>query len=186
RFLLKTAVSMLEEHEVCGSWRKPIILVIDAVTQDESKRDDCRINFEKYENTSEDVIHRRLDPLNNVNGRSLEAYSNQQYFMNMRRGSMPSDLSSEFKRQSVHDGRNSDKSTSSGKSRVRKNLLRRRSSGGPEMFASSNLEPYGDGMTGQRWRREVLARRTAEQVLVRRRGSLPIEVLAATHSGVLV
>ena len=95
---------------------------------------------------------------------------------------MPSDLSSEFKRQSFHDGRSSEKS---GKSRVRKNILRRRSSGGPEMFASSNVEPYGDGMTGQRWRREVLARRTAEQVLVRRRGSLPVEVLAAaTHSGV--
>ncbi|PSN42404.1 hypothetical protein C0J52_25313 [Blattella germanica] len=92
--------------------------------------------------------------------------SNQQY---LRRGSVPSDLSSDLRRL---DGQKS------GKSRVRKNVLRRRSSGGPEMFTTSGLEPIA-------WRREVLARRTAEQALVRRRGSLPIEVLAS-HSGVVV
>nr|CAD7199866.1 unnamed protein product [Timema douglasi] len=64
----------------------------------------------------------------------------------------------------------------SGKTRGRK-VLRRRSSGGPELF-----EPGRDGVSWHHWRREVLARRTDAQLLGRR-GSLPIEVLALTHSG---
>nr|CAD7573159.1 unnamed protein product [Timema californicum] len=64
----------------------------------------------------------------------------------------------------------------SGKTRGRK-VLRRRSSGGPELF-----EPGREGVSWHHWRREVLARRTDAQLLGRR-GSLPIEVLALTHSG---
>jgi hypothetical protein len=94
----------------------------------------------------------------------------------VRRGSVPADVGCELR---LRNG-------SSNKSRTRKKVLRRRSSGGPEMFTVSGSEPLGDGMMWQQWHREFLSRWKAESVLARRRGSLPIEVLATTHSGELV
>ncbi|XP_023713018.1 uncharacterized protein LOC111867414 isoform X3 [Cryptotermes secundus] len=129
---------------------------------------------------SEDIVkdlqYRRLDPLSNICTRPLEETLphsvSQQYFVSVRRGSVPADISSELR---LRNG-------NSNKSRTRKKVLRRRSSGGPEMFTVSGPEPFGDGMTWQQWHREFMPRWMAESVLTRRRGSLPIEVLATTHS----
>ncbi|KAL0280312.1 UNVERIFIED_CONTAM: hypothetical protein PYX00_001646 [Menopon gallinae] len=68
-----------------------------------------------------------------------------------------------------------------GKSRGKK-VLRRRSSGGPEMFCTSE---YGND--NMKWRRDVISRRNgsdpvSDLATSRRRGSLPIDVLLATHS----
>lgn len=124
-----------------------------------------------------DLRYRRLDPLSNIYTRPLEEALphsvNQQYFVSVRRGSVPADISSELR---LRNG-------NSNKSRTRKKVLRRRSSGGPEMFTVSGPEAFGDGMIWQQWHREFVPRRMAESVLTRRRGSLPIEVLATTHSG---
>lgn len=127
-----------------------------------------------------DVHYRRLDPLSNTCTRPLEEALphsvNQQYFVNVRRGSVPADISSELRHRNGN----------SNKPRTRKKVLRRRSSGGPEMFTVSGPEPFGDGLAWQQWHREFLPRWIAESVLARRRGSLPIEVLATTHSGELL
>lgn len=65
----------------------------------------------------------------------------------------------------------------------------RRSSGGPELFLTDCTV---DSSTWQRWRREVLLVQrmgvadpapVLEPLLSRRRGSLPVEMLAATQSG---
>ncbi|XP_021930997.1 uncharacterized protein LOC110835253 isoform X3 [Zootermopsis nevadensis] len=128
-----------------------------------------------------DVHYRRLDPLSNIFTRPLEEalphVTNQQYLVNVRQDSVPVDLNPEL-RISNGLGRNGNNS----KSRTRKKVLRRRSSGGPEMFASSGSELFGDGVSWQHWRRELLARRTREQALAKRRGSLPIDMLATTNS----
>jgi hypothetical protein len=128
-----------------------------------------------------DVCCRRLDSMSNICTRPLEGSPNpinQQHYVNVRRGSVPADINSEL-RFSSGLGRNGN----SGKSRVRKKVLCRRSSGGPEMFTDPGPEPFGEGVTWQQWHHELLSRRTVEPALARRRGSLPIEVLATTHSG---
>lgn len=56
------------------------------------------------------------------------------------------------------------------RSRSNKKVLRRRSSGGPEMFFGGENNDVG------RWRRSV-----PEPDSLRRRGSLPVDVLIATH-----
>lgn len=136
----------------------------------------------RCEGIFKDVHCRRLDPSGNIFTRPLEEglphITNQQYFVNVRWDSVPVDLNPEL-RISSGLGRNGNSS----KSRTRKKVLRRRSSGGPEMFTSSGSEPFGDGVSWQLWRRELLARRTREQALARRRGSLPIDMLATTNSG---
>ncbi|XP_069692558.1 uncharacterized protein [Periplaneta americana] len=117
---------------------------------------------ERNEGNADDECSRRLDPQGTM---LLTKPLEEAFLPNVRRGSIPADLG------------NVARNGSNGKSRTRKKVLRRRSSGGPEMFSASGCEPFGDGAaTWQRWRR-----RTAEQLLARRRGSLPIEVLA-THS----
>jgi hypothetical protein len=141
---------------------------------------------EGSEGIVEDVLYRRLHPFGNFLARPLaEALphtTSQQYYVNVRRGSVPADLSAEL-RLGNGLGRNGN----SGRSRTRKKVLRRRSSGGPEMFTGSGSEPVGDGvMWQQRWRREMPARWTVEQAVARRRGSLPIDMLTTTHSGELV
>jgi hypothetical protein len=132
------------------------------------------------EGVAKDARFRRLDPLSSNYTRPLEGTLphcvNQQYCVNVRRGSVPADVSSELRLR--NGGTN--------KSRTRKKVLRRRSSGGPEMFTVSGPEPLGDGMVWQQWHCEFLPRWKAESVLARRRGSLPIEVLATAHSGELV
>ena len=128
-----------------------------------------------------DARYRRLDPTGNTSTRPLEASPNiinQQHYVNVRRGSVPADFNSEL-RFSSGLGRNGNSS----KSRIRKKILCRRSSGGPEMFTDSGPEAFGEGVTWQQWHHELLSRRTAEPALARRRGSLPIEMLATTHSG---
>lgn len=137
---------------------------------------------EESEGTVKDVHYKRLDSMGNTFTGPLEEalphVTNQQYFMNMRRDSVPVDLNPELR---INNGLG--RNGNSSKSRTRKKILRRRSSGGPEMFASSAYEPFGDGVAWQYWRREFLARRTREQALAKRRGSLPIDVLATTNSG---
>jgi hypothetical protein len=128
-----------------------------------------------------DVRYRRLDPMSNICTRPLDASPNtinQQHYVNVRRGSVPADINSEL-RFSNGLARNGNSS----KSRIRKKVLCRRSSGGPEMFTDSGPEPFGEEVTWQQWHHELLSRRTVEPALARRRGSLPIEVLATTHSG---
>lgn len=57
------------------------------------------------------------------------------------------------------------------RSRSNKKVLRRRSSGGPEMFFGGE----NNGNDAVRWRR------VPESDSLRRRGSLPVDVLIATH-----
>jgi hypothetical protein len=133
------------------------------------------------ESIVKDVRYRRLDPMSNICTRPLEASPNiinQHHYVNVRRGSVPADLNSEL-RFINGLGRNGNSS----KSRIRKKILCRRSSGGPEMFTDSGPESFGEGVTWQQWHHELLSRRTVEPALARRRGSLPIEMLATTHSG---
>lgn len=133
------------------------------------------------ESIVKDVRYRRLDPMSSICTRPLETSPNiisQKHYVNVRRGSVPADFNSEL-RFSNGLGRNGN----SGKSRIRKKILCRRSSGGPEMFTDSGPEAFGEGVTWQQWHHELLSRRTVEPALARRRGSLPIEMLATTHSG---
>ena len=91
-----------------------------------------------------------------------------------RRGSVPADIS-ELRRDLF--GRNS----VNGKSRNRKKVLRRRSSGGPEMFAGGN----GDGNENV-WlksRKDSVKRDSIPEPVVKRRGSLPVDVVAVSHAG---
>jgi len=132
------------------------------------------------ESIVKDVRYRRLDPVGNISTRPLDTSPNiinQQHNVNVRRGSVPADFNSEL-RFSNGLGRNGNNS----KSRIRKKILCRRSSGGPEMFTDSGPEAFGEGVTWQQWHHELLSRRTAEPALAKRRGSLPIEMLATTHS----
>ncbi|XP_051174345.1 uncharacterized protein LOC127290025 isoform X2 [Leptopilina boulardi] len=98
-----------------------------------------------------------------------------------RRGSVPADIS-ELRRDLF--GRNS----VNGKSRNRKKVLRRRSSGGPEMFAGGGGVGVGVGDNENIWlnksRRDSIKRDSIpEPNVVKRRGSLPIDVVAVSHVG---
>ncbi|XP_033209882.1 uncharacterized protein LOC117167690 isoform X2 [Belonocnema kinseyi] len=89
-----------------------------------------------------------------------------------RRGSVPADIS-ELRRDLF--GRNS----VNGKSRNRKKVLRRRSSGGPEMFAGGN----GDGNDNVWLKPKSVKRDSISEPMVKRRGSLPVDVVAVSHTG---
>ncbi|KAK2587079.1 hypothetical protein KPH14_011024 [Odynerus spinipes] len=93
-----------------------------------------------------------------------------------RRGSVPADIS-ELRRELFNKSSNVN-----GKSRNRKKVLKRRSSGGPEMFAGGIAEGSDIG-TSHKWKRELGKRDSIPEPLVKRRGSLPIEMVAATHTG---
>ena len=113
--------------------------------------------------------------------RPLEAAPNiinQLHYVNVRRGSVPADLNSEL-RFSNGMGRNGNSS----KSIIRKKILCRRSSGGPEMFTDNGPEAFGEGVTWQQWHHELLSRQMTEPAFATRRRSLPIEMLTTTHSG---
>ncbi|KAG7203506.1 hypothetical protein KM043_013562 [Ampulex compressa] len=92
-----------------------------------------------------------------------------------RRGSVPADISElrrdMFSRNSIN-----------GKPRNRKKVLRRRSSGGPEMFSGGSLDG-NDNSTWLKWKREQGKRDSIPEPVVKRRGSLPIEMVAVSHSG---
>lgn len=95
-----------------------------------------------------------------------------------RRGSVPADIS-ELRRDLF--GRNS----VNGKTRNRKKTLRRRSSGGPEMFAGSQqIDDNDNNGKWAGWKRD-LSKREANipEPSVKRRGSLPVEMVSISHAG---
>ncbi|XP_055689850.1 uncharacterized protein LOC129793686 isoform X6 [Lutzomyia longipalpis] len=82
---------------------------------------------------------------------------------------------------------------SNGKQRSRKKLLRRRSSGGAEILspilteeATTSSSGGGGGSAWFRFKRDITRSRTDQDALLsRRRGSLPVEVLAVGLSGTM-
>ncbi|XP_076397422.1 uncharacterized protein LOC100877791 isoform X3 [Megachile rotundata] len=92
-----------------------------------------------------------------------------------RRGSVPADIS-ELRRDMFN------RSSINGKPRNRKKVLRRRSSGGPEMFSGGSTDGNDNG-TWLKWKRELGKKDTIPEPLVKRRGSLPIEMVAISHAG---
>lgn len=92
-----------------------------------------------------------------------------------RRGSIPADISELrrdlFSRNNVNN-----------KQRNRKKILRRRSSGGPEMFTGGSTDGNDNG-TWLKWKRETGKRDPVPEAFVERRGSLPIEMVAVSHAG---
>ncbi|XP_025163287.1 uncharacterized protein LOC105181918 isoform X3 [Harpegnathos saltator] len=114
----------------------------------------------------------------NNNGISRLFDSTASGMLSPRRGSVPADISELrrdlFSRNSVNN-----------KPRNRKKILRRRSSGGPEMFTGVSTGNDGnDNGTWLKWKREVGKRDPVPpEPLVKRRGSLPIEMVAVSHAG---
>lgn len=92
----------------------------------------------------------------------------------LRRGSVPADIS-ELRRDMYN------RNSVNGKSRNRKKVLRRRSSGGPEMFAGG-LDGT-DNAACVRWKRDIARRDSIPEPLTKRRGSLPIDMVAISHAG---
>ncbi|CAL7944528.1 unnamed protein product [Xylocopa violacea] len=92
-----------------------------------------------------------------------------------RRGSVPADIS-ELRRDMFN------RSSINGKPRNRKKVLRRRSSGGPEMFSGGSTDGNDNG-TWLKWKRELGKKDSIPEPIVKRRGSLPIEMLAISHAG---
>ncbi|CAK9825536.1 High affinity cAMP-specific 3',5'-cyclic phosphodiesterase 7A [Anthophora retusa] len=92
-----------------------------------------------------------------------------------RRGSVPADIS-ELRRDMFN------RSSVNGKPRNRKKVLRRRSSGGPEMFSGGSTDGNDNG-TWLKWKRELGKKDSIPEPLVKRRGSLPIEMVAISHAG---
>ncbi|XP_012060894.1 PREDICTED: uncharacterized protein LOC105624147 [Atta cephalotes] len=92
-----------------------------------------------------------------------------------RRGSIPADISELrrdlFSRNNVNN-----------KPRNRKKILRRRSSGGPEMFTCGSTDGNDNG-TWLKWKRDIGKRDPVPEAFVKRRGSLPIEMVAVSHAG---
>ncbi|XP_074099670.1 uncharacterized protein LOC141527864 isoform X2 [Cotesia typhae] len=99
-----------------------------------------------------------------------------------RRGSVPADIS-ELRREYLIRNANSAGVTTQNKSRNnRKKSLRRRSSGGPEMF--SNPTDDNDNASKCGWKRDF--KRDSSSIpepSVKRRGSLPVEVVSIAHTG---
>lgn len=112
----------------------------------------------------------------NNNGISRLFDSTVSGMLSPRRGSVPADIS-ELRRDLF--GRNS----ANNKPRSRKKILRRRSSGGPEMFTSGASTDGNDNGTWLKWKRETGKRDPVPESLVKRRGSLPIEMVAVSHAG---
>lgn len=99
-----------------------------------------------------------------------------------RRGSVPADIS-ELRRDLF--GRNSinGKTTTTTTTRNRKKILRRRSSGGPEMFTLLTNTDDNDNTKLSGWKRELTMRDSIPEPSVKRRGSLPVEMLSISHTG---
>lgn len=100
-----------------------------------------------------------------------------------RRGSVPCDSYGGFSRNGC-----------GGKNRNRKKVLRRRSSGGAEILSPILAEPDDGGggggegsVSSSSWycfKREMIRNRSdLDTLLSKRRGSLPVEVLAVCHTG---
>ncbi|XP_024940687.1 uncharacterized protein LOC107267581 isoform X2 [Cephus cinctus] len=98
-----------------------------------------------------------------------------------RRGSVPADIS-ELRRDLFNRNSGNVNGNGNGKSR-RKKILRRRSSGGPEMFAGRPADGNDNG-TWLHCKRDLLKNDSIPEPAVKRRGSLPIEMVAAvSHAG---
>ncbi|XP_034946298.1 uncharacterized protein [Chelonus insularis] len=108
----------------------------------------------------------------NNNNTSIRIAENISGMPSPRRGSVPADIS-ELRRDLF--GR----SSVNGKTRNRKKTLRRRSSGGPEMFAGRTDDDSGKWTT---WRRDLYKRDSIPEPNVKRRGSLPVEMVSVFHS----
>ncbi|XP_037904813.1 uncharacterized protein LOC119647762 isoform X3 [Hermetia illucens] len=103
-----------------------------------------------------------------------------------RRGSVPCDNKSSNR---------SNNNNCNGKTRNRKKLLRRRSSGGAEILtpilaeaelaAGSSSGGTSGSSAWYRFKRTDRSKSDIESLLSRRRGSLPVEVLAVCHTGTL-
>ncbi|XP_048506638.1 uncharacterized protein LOC105685760 isoform X3 [Athalia rosae] len=93
--------------------------------------------------------------------------------LSLRRGSVPADISE--LRRDVYN-----RNSVNGKARNRKKVLRRRSSGGPEMFTgcTDNM----DNGNSVRWKRDMLRRDSIPEPLTKRRGSLPIDMVVISHA----
>lgn len=104
-------------------------------------------------------------------------FDNTSGMLSPRRGSVPADISELrrdlFARNNVNN-----------KSRSRKKVLKRRSSGGPEMFIGISTTDGNDNGTWFKWKREVGKRDPVPETFIKRRGSLPIE-MAVSHAGQL-
>ncbi|XP_050448281.1 rho GTPase-activating protein gacF-like isoform X3 [Cataglyphis hispanica] len=111
----------------------------------------------------------------NNNGISKLFDSSVSGMFSPRRGSVPADISElrhdMFSRNSVNS-----------KSRSRKKILKRRSSGGPEMFTGQSTDGNDNGIW-LKWKREIGKHDPVPEALVKRRGSLPIEMVAVSHAG---
>lgn len=90
-----------------------------------------------------------------------------------RRGSIPADIS-ELRRDLF--GRNN----VNNKTRNRKKILRRRSSGGPEMFIGGSTDGNDNG-TWLKWKRKIGKRDPVPEAFVKRKGSLPTEMMTVSH-----
>lgn len=94
-----------------------------------------------------------------------------------RRSSVPCDNISTPSHNNCHNG----------KSKNRKKPLRRRSSGGAEIFypISHETEPTSSSSPWYRFKRTETTKNRSDLdlLLTRRRGSLPVEVLTVCHSG---
>ncbi|XP_015117340.1 uncharacterized protein LOC107041345 isoform X2 [Diachasma alloeum] len=116
-------------------------------------------------------------PVNNNNNNNNHGSNNNAPTTGMpspRRGSVPADIS-ELRRDLF--GRNS----VNGKTRNRKKTLKRRSSGGPEMFAGNTDDNENGKWSG--WKRELSKRDSIPEPSVKRRGSLPVEMVSISHAG---
>lgn len=94
-----------------------------------------------------------------------------------RRGSVPCENLSSTNRNNCN-----------GKTKNRKKMLRRRSSGGAEILCPivAESEPSSSGSSSwYRFKRSEPSKNRSDldMLLTRRRGSLPVEVLAVSHSG---
>ncbi|KAK0161144.1 hypothetical protein PV327_009652 [Microctonus hyperodae] len=109
-----------------------------------------------------------------------------------RRGSVPADISELrrdlFGRNSVNAGKllpptSSAASTTTAQRNRTKKTLRRRRSGGPEMFVGRPVDDNDNNGKWMGWKRDLSKRDSIPEPSVKRRGSLPVEMLSISHAG---
>ncbi|XP_046589292.1 uncharacterized protein LOC107226321 isoform X3 [Neodiprion lecontei] len=110
---------------------------------------------------------------NNASTHVIEAPLPISGMPSLRRGSVPADIS-ELRREMYN------RNSVNGKSRNRKKVLRRRSSGGPEMFAGGM--DVAESAAWIRWKRDIGRKESIPEPATKRRGSLPIDMVAISHA----
>lgn len=128
------------------------------------------------------LIYFILDTIDGAAAKATVPSENISYTANVqliqRRGSVPCDSLTLLSRNGCN-----------GKARNRKKILRRRSSGGAEILSPIIGEPSEPSSSTSssawyRFKRDITRNRSElDSLLSRRRGSLPVEVLAVSHSG---